>query len=168
MGRPDWGTPWCYRFSRHILVSMVGARSLQESSPARGSPLRGAAGRAGARGSEDTKVKGRASCIAIPPSRGPWGTLCAPARQPGFCRFQPGDLGLRDLFEPTSLFGEMERPRLSMLGLGAPEGERLRPNRAEGMPGASQPRAGTSFSQATLRRAQARAGSKMRTKPARI
>lgn len=45
-------------------------------------PAAEAAERAGARGFEGTKVKGRAICVAVPPSRGPWGTLSAKLGSP--------------------------------------------------------------------------------------
>lgn len=69
-------------FSRRRPGSMAGGGSLQDSSPHRVALLREPA-KGGSAGFEGTKVKGRAIGVAVPPSRGPWGTLRAQARRPG-------------------------------------------------------------------------------------
>lgn len=126
------------------------------------------------------RSRGRAGRVRVPSSRaaGLGGTLRAQARQPEFSHFQPGDLGLRDFLEPSFLLGE-NSGRSCQCWDGAHRDERLRPHRAEGSVSGSRaagfrlpaPLRRTLWSRpapAALGRALTRAGSKMRTKPARI
>lgn len=123
---------------------------------------------------EGTRVKGKGGLRPNPsdPYRGTWGTRRAQSREPGFCHFQPGGLGLRDFLDPSFLLWEMERPKLPSPGCGAQRGKTAASEGGEAIshpgasalgchePGLGRPLAGPGSPMPS-------AGSKMRTKPAR-
>lgn len=118
------------------------------------------------RGSEGTRSRGRAGCVAIPPSL--LGRPYAPDLiRAGSVTASRTALACATYSSPFSSSGKWEWPRLSKLGLGR-WNERLRSDGTESTTRASRPMTRPFSNPATLRRAQARAGSKMRTKPARI
>ena len=115
------------------------------------------------------RSRGRAGCVAIPPSAS--SALGDPMRRISAAWALPLPAG-------RPWFVRLIRVHFPLLRNGSGGGcqcwdwgrwnERLRPDRAEGTTGASRPTTVPFSNPATRRRAQARAGSKMRTKPARI